>query len=514
MRLLEERAVAAGVSLDELMRCAGAAVADNISRVFSPVSGKSVIVLAGPGNNGGDGLVAAGHLRQAGTSVIVFLPAGHAPDDPVLRSAFDAGVRIVAPEDNDDIELFDRALAEADLVVDALFGTGHLRPFTGVVARVMESVTRARRTNPDLAVIAVDLPSGVDADTGYADPHTIPADLTVSLSHPKRGQFLFPGADFTGSVSIVDIGIPAGADSAIDTELLTDDAVAGLLPSRPADASKGIFGKVMVVGGPPEYSGAPSLACVAAYRAGAGLVTLAARRSLHPVFAARLTEVTHLLLPESGDELAEDAPDYIIPRLGEFASLVIGPGLGKDEATACLLGRLLESMPEGVFPVLDADALNILSASADWWLALHTVGVLTPHPKEMSRLTGLTVEEIQADRIETARRYARQWGQVVVLKGAHTVIAAPDGRVSVSPFANPGLATAGTGDVLSGVIGALSAQGGTPFQSAAVGVYVHALAGELLREDLGEAGYLASDLLLNIPRAIKSLKESGNVTGC
>ncbi|ADJ25576.1 carbohydrate kinase, YjeF related protein [Dehalogenimonas lykanthroporepellens BL-DC-9] len=513
MRLLEERAVAAGISLDDLMRRAGAAVAGDIVRVFDPVAGRKILVLAGPGNNGGDGLVAAVHLRQAGASVAVFLPAGHSPEDPVLKSALAGGLDIISFEDDPQLDVFDRLLLESDLIVDALFGTGSLRPISGLTANVLDRVAATRRDNPELAVVAIDLPSGVNADTGDVDPHAIPADLTVSLSHPKRGQFLFPGADYTGSVSIVDIGIPEDADIALDTGLLTDAGIRQILPQRPDDASKGTFGRVMVLAGPAEYAGAPVLTCLAAYRAGAGLVTLSARRSLYPVFAAKLTEVTYLLFPETGDDPAEDAPGYIIPRLDECASLVIGPGLGRTAGTARLMARLLESLPAGLSLVLDADALNILAGQAEWWRRLDRVGVLTPHPKEMSRLTGLTVADIQADRIETARRHAIQWQQVVVLKGAHTVIASAQGEVMVSPFANPGLATAGTGDVLAGIIGALTAQGLSPFDAATAGVYLHALAGERVREELGDSGYLASDLLINIPKAVKTIKETGHASG-
>lgn len=545
MRNLEQRAVDDGVSLLELMRWAGQAIARNILEVFPPISEKCIIVLVGPGNNGGDGLVAARHLKEAGALVSVYLLSERQVDEIVYREVVTAGLAPINVSLDTGFERFKQTLTEADIVVDAVFGTGGLRPIDGDTAAVLNSVTREKRQRSDLAIVAVDLPSGLNADTGAVDPVTLEADLTITLSNPKRGLFLFPGADFTGSVSVADIGIPVGLDEGIATELLTDDAVAALLPLRPMDANKGAFGKVLVVAGPPEYCGAPVLSCRAAYRAGAGLVTLAQCRALHPVFAAHLTEVTHLLLPETAaGEPAPEAVQVITERLGEFAALVIGPGFGKDPVTGLFFQGILSGLDhpessnlkhrdilfsaslageqlnlngysETPLPkvVLDADALNILAMTPDWWQALRPHCVLTPHPREMSRLTGLSVANIQADRIGTARRYAELWQQIVVLKGAHTIIAAPDGRVAVSPFANPGLATAGTGDVLAGIIGGLLAQGMAEYEAACTGVYLHAAAGESVRSDLGEAGMIASDLLLTIPRVIKMLKECAHAAG-
>jgi NAD(P)H-hydrate epimerase len=526
MRVLERRAVESGISLLELMRWAGRAVAEDITRVFPLTTDKSIIVLVGPGNNGGDGLVAAPHLKKAGALVSVFITGQRAADDIVYREALAAGLTPISISLDIGLERLTQALTETDFVVDAVFGTGMLRPIDGSPAAVLTAVAREKCRRPELTIVAVDLPSGLNADTGAVDPVTLKADLTITLANPKQGLFLFPGADYTGSVSVADIGIPAGLDEDLAVELLTDELVAALLPWRPADANKGAFGKVLVVAGPPEFCGAPVLACQSAYRSGAGLVTLAQRCGLHPVFAAKLTEVTHLLLPETAaGEPAPEAVELITERLGEIAALVIGPGLGKDPVTSLFFNGILSGLDHPMSPeirpgsarlpevVLDADALNILAVTPDWWQELQPHCVLTPHPREMSRLTGLAVELIQADRIGTACRYAELWQQIVVLKGAHSVIAAPDGRVAVSPFANPGLATAGTGDVLAGVIGGLLAQGLTAFDAARAGVYLHAAAGESVRADLGEAGMVASDLLLLIPRTIKALKENLHAAG-
>ena len=514
MRMLEERAVAGGISLPDLMRRAGLMTASNTAEVYGPLAGKRIVVMVGPGNNGGDGLVAAVHLKNSGAEVDVCLLADRQADDPVYGEALDAGLNLLDARTEAGLERIRQLLTEADIVIDAIFGTGASRPISGNIALIMEMVARQKSKRPEMTIVAVDLPSGLNADSGAVDPATLHADLTVTLASPKRGLFLYPGAGYTGDVSLADIGIPQEADSGIMTELLTETNVKALLPPRPEDANKGTCGKVLALGGAPEYCGAPVLTCRAAYRAGAGLVTLAARRSLHPIFAAQLTETTHLLLPENNEgEPAPEAVGIIAGHLTEFDAVAAGPGLGRDAVTSLFLNGVLAAMPSGMKAVLDADALNILAAAAEWWQKLDDDYVLTPHPGEMARLTGLTTEQVQADRIGITRRYAELWQMTVVLKGAHTVIAAPDGRTAVSAFVNPGLATAGTGDVLTGVIAGLLAQGMSQFEAACAGVYVHAAAGEAVRAELGECGMIASDLLGQIPRAIKSIKENGDAAG-
>lgn len=514
MRVLEERAARRGISAAELMRRAGRALADQVTEVFGPIAGKNIVLMAGPGNNGGDGLLAAVDLKAKGAGVSVYLLTERAVDDAVLREVRQNGLEPIDAVRGEGLELFRNSLSGADMVIDAIFGTGSLRPIDGVIAELMEMVSREKRSRPEMMIAAVDLPSGLNADSGAIDPATLQADLTVTLANPKRGLFLYPGAAYTGDVSLADIGIPQGTDCDIMTELLTEPGVAALLPERPEDANKGTFGKVLMLGSAPQYCGASVLTCRAAGRSGAGLVTLAARRSLHSVFAAELIEVTHLLLPENSEsELAPEAVSLVNERLAEYEAVVVGPGLDRDAVTSLFLNGVLAAMPAGKKAVLDADALNILAMDNEWWQKLDNNYVLTPHPGEMARLTRLTVQQVQHDRLGISRRYAELWQMTVVLKGAHTVIAAPDGRAAVSPFANPGLATAGTGDVLAGVIAALLAQGLDEFDAASTGVYIHAAAGELVRNELGECGMIASDLLGRIPGAIRSIKENCNAAG-
>jgi NAD(P)H-hydrate epimerase len=347
----------------------------------------------------------------------------------------------------------------------------------------------------------------MDADTGAVDPACPYADLTVTLAFPKPGLFIFPGAERVGKLKIADIGIPESLADDVTTELITADLARTMLPKRPLNANKGSFGKVMVVAGSINYSGAAYLACSGAMRVGAGLVTLATASSLQPVLAAKLTEVTYLPLPESlPGIIAAEAADIVQRECRQYHVLLLGCGLGQHPATVAFISSLFGK--KGLPPlVIDADALNIMSKLPEWWRQLPDNAVLTPHPGEMARLSGLAVEEIQTDRINVATKYAGEWQKTVVLKGACTVIAAADGRCFVSPFANPGLAAAGTGDVLAGVIAGLAAQGLPVFEAASLGVYLHGETGEAVKNLMGDTGMIASDLLTALPVTIKQLKE-------
>lgn len=272
---------------------------------------------------------------------------------------------------------------------------------------------------------------------------------------------------------------------------LTKEWVAKKLPKRPKDANKGTFGKVLVIAGSENYPGAAYLACVACYRVGVGLVTLATTSFVKQIVAKKLPEVTFLSF------------DEIFKKLFDYNVLLLGPGLGQNEEGVKFIKKLLEQKLPKL--VLDADGLNTLSGLENWWDKLKTDAVLTPHPGEMARLTNLSIDEIQSNRVDTAKHFARIWNQVVVLKGANTIVCSLDGRVKISPFANPTLATAGTGDVLSGIIAGFLAQGLNTFDAACLGVYIHGLVGEKVRKKLGDAGAIASDLLPLLPKMIKSL---------
>ncbi len=353
-------------------------------------------------------------------------------------------------------------------------------------------------------MVAVDMPSGLHADTGSVDPVTPCADLTVTFAFPKRGHFLFPGADYVGELVIADIGIDPSLAREIPVTLATAGGVRAMLPSRPRDANKGTFGKALVIAGCANYTGAAILASMAAARVGAGLVSLACCASLHPIFASRLLEITFLPLPE--DEpgyLGLKASPTLLDAVPNYSTVLLGPGLGQRPATAAFV---LQTVGHLALPcVMDADGLNALATRDEWWREIPAGSVLTPHPGEFARLAHLTVPEVQADRLGIAIRCAAEWGQVVVLNGANTVGSAPDGRACIIPFANPGVATAGSGDVLAGAVVGLLAQGMAPFPAAIAGAYLHGLAGDLAAREIGQVGMVAGDLIPMLPRAIRSL---------
>jgi NAD(P)H-hydrate epimerase len=378
-------------------------------------------------------------------------------------------------------------------------------------------------------VVAVDVASGLNCDNGAIDPVTIPADLTVTFGFPKVGQFLFPGAEYLGELLVADIDIPPSLADDVSLELATPQMVSKLLPERPLRAHKGTFGKALVVAGSVNYTGAAYLASAAATRVGAGLVTLALAANLHPILASKLSEATFLLLPHDMGAIVPEAIKVLSERVADYNALLLGPGLGHDEKTIEFLQRFLsrewrskrprvgflatgeeeaerkkEALP---LSVIDADGLNALADRPDWWKYLGGPNVLTPHPGEMARLVSCKVTEVEADRIGAAQEMAERWKQVVILKGAHTIVAAPDGQTVIIPFANPGLATAGSGDVLAGAIVGFLAQELSPFAAAVAGAYIHGLAGDLVREEIGPAGMVAGDLLPMLPQAIALISQ-------
>jgi NAD(P)H-hydrate epimerase len=381
-----------------------------------------------------------------------------------------------------------------------------------VFKEVLTRVIKSKQENPKLMVIAVDVPSGLDSDTGAVDPSCLYADATVTLGYPKPGLFNFPGAERAGRVIIADIGIPPTLAENIPTELITEDWVKSVLPGRPLGANKGSFGKVLVVAGSINYIGAAYLACMGAARVGAGLITLSTASSLQPILAARMTEVTYAPLPEAeAGIIASKAASVLKQWLPGYDVLLIGCGLGQKAQVAGFVKSVLFGLVPGSSPalVLDADALNALAQMPNWWQKLSHDAILTPHPGEMARLAGVSVDEVQGQRLEIARKAAVEWRKVVVLKGAYTIVAASDGRARISQVANSGLASAGTGDVLTGVIAGLVSQGLSLFDAAACGVYLHGQAGEMVRWEMGDAGMLAGDLLPALPKVIMGLKQVG-----
>jgi len=505
MRQIDQECARLGTPSSVLMENAGKAVAEETQRSLGKMENQHILCLIGPGNNGGDGLVAARYLHDWGARVSLYLCSQRPPDDSNLELVQERGITCVEAAQDKNLDKLDNLLSSTTCVIDALLGTGRMRPLEGIFQQVLNRVGTAKK-NRNLGIIAVDLPSGLDADSGAVDPACLYADSTVTLAFPKLGLFGFPGVERVGKLKIADIGIPESLAESVVTELITSDWARTVLPQRPLSANKGSFGRILVAAGSINYIGAAYLACNGALRVGAGLVTLATAASLQPILASKLTEVTYLPLPESQPGIVSpEAAELLTRQSGQYNVLLLGCGLGQSQSAVEFVSSVLfrKELPP---LVLDADALNILAKLPDWWQQLTDGAILTPHPGEMARLCGLSVEEVQLNRSGIARRFAAEWRQTIVLKGAHTVIADPDGCCRISPFANPGLASAGTGDVLAGAIAGLVAQGLSLFDAAALGVYLHGEAGEMIRNMLGDAGMIATDLLPALPVVIKQLK--------
>lgn len=515
MRNIDRKAAELGVTTEFLMENAGRCVAEEIKRYVGNIAGRSVLALVGPGNNGGDALVAARYLDEWGADVSIYLLSARPLEDANLSLAKEHGIPFFYADKDRKYTRVTALLSTAEIVIDGVLGTGRARPLEGIFKEILCKLNEEKRRRPELLIIAVDIPTGLDADTGAADPNCVRADLTVTLGLPKLGLYGFPGASQAGKVVIADIGIPPQLSSDIPTWLITEKWARTALPARPASANKGSFGRILAIVGSENYIGAAYLACMGAARVGAGVVTLSTARSLQPTLASKLTEVTYAPLPESKKGMISDkASGGVLGILPYYRVLLMGCGLGQQLPTKEFVKDILFNLPEkSPLLVLDADALNILSEVPVWWQKIKADAILTPHAGEMARLLSTSIEEVQRKRLETARQAASKWQKVVVLKGAYTIIAEPSGQACICNAANPGLATAGTGDVLAGAIAGLAAQSSPLFDAASLGVYLHAMAGEATKREFGDAGILASDLLPNLPRVIKGLREQSQSAG-
>lgn len=506
MRAIEQRSADAGVPWQQLMENAGLAVAVEVRQYVEDVVGLTILILIGSGNNGGDGLVVARHLHDWGARVHVYLCADRPNDDPNLALVQKRDIPVTEASADKGFAMLDDVLSYADVIVDSVLGTGRGRPIEGKLKDILDRVAATTNEDPDVALVAVDLPSGLDADSGACDPACLHVDLTITLGYPKTGLFTFPARDHLGELIVVDIGLVEGLADDVAVEVITPMWVGDMLPYRPADANKGTFGKLMVVSGSINYVGAAYLACMAALRVGTGLVTLATPKKLQKMLATKLVETTYIPLPQSEPGIiGADAADILKEQIKGYDALLVGCGIGQHDSTKAFIQSLLLSSDIEIPVIVDADGLNILAQIPNWWEKLNGEVALTPHPGEMARLTRLDIEDIQYDRLDIAREYAEQWNVAVALKGAHTVVAAPDGEMKISAMINSGLASAGTGDVLAGCIAGLTAQGLDVFSAAACGVYLHADAGEAVADELGETGMIASDLLDALPYVMDDL---------
>ncbi len=514
MQAAEKAANDSGLSYDQMMEHAGHAVAKAIDAYFD-ITGVRVLVLVGPGNNGGDGLVVARYLAQLGAIVTVYVWKRKTKGDNNWALLDAANVEKVLSSDSDSRERLNHLLDEAGIIVDALLGTGVSRPIEGTLAELLnhtkttvefrlagkerilvEPALPALDNEFGPAVVAVDVPSGLNSDTGAVDPHTLAADITVTLAAVKQGHILGSGPEVVGQLVVGDIGLTEEYyPDNVNLKMVTAAHVALLLPRRPVAAHKGTFGTALLIAGSIYYTGAAVLAGRSATRVGTGLVTLALPQTVHPIVASQLTEATYLPLPDQEGAVAPEAVQLVQKQLGDVDALLVGPGLSQLGQVDTFLHQLL-AIKEALPPlILDADALNILARQANWWQLPPPHCILTPHPGEMARLMGITTADVQTDRLKNASEMAAKWNHIVLLKGAHTVIAAPDGRMVVMPFANPALAKAGSGDVLAGAIAGLRAQGLAPFEAAVAGAYLQGLAGEIARDSIGAMAAVAGDLV-------------------
>jgi hydroxyethylthiazole kinase-like uncharacterized protein yjeF len=531
MRKIENEADANGLTYAEMMENAGRGLAEIVNEVAFDDDWEEVLGLVGPGNNGGDTLLAMTHLVEDGWHARAYVVKRKKKDELVARF-IEAGGEVTFADSDKELSALGMCFESADVLLDGLLGTGIKLPLKAEIASVLEQslFIMAELEEPPY-IIAVDCPSGVDCDSGEAALECLPADLTVTMAAVKRGMLKLPAFEFVGDLALVDIGLPDDLASFYDlkTEVADLDLVAGLLPERELDSHKGTFGTALIVAGSINYTGAAYLAGAAAYRSGVGLVTMAVPSPLHGVLAGQLPEATWILLPHEMGNIAGNALSALTKSLESASALLVGPGLGLEAKTREFLEGLLtgksnakkqtsqigfvrqetnEDAPITLPPmVVDADGLKLLARISDWHKLLSPLSVLTPHPGEMAALTGLSKDEIQNDRETIAAKFAREWGHVVVLKGAFTVIASPDGQMTVIPVASPALARAGTGDVLAGLIVGFRAQGLDAYDAAVAGAYIHAEAGLIAAEDLGtSASVLASDVLNSIVDVMSELE--------
>ena len=564
MQELERVANEGGHSYARMMEQAGKAVADLIAESFPIAEEMPVLVLVGPGNNGGDGLVCARYLHDAGYPVRLYIWRRQTDPQHDYQEHFGQvaarGVESLRADADSDFTALAEWLHRAAVVVDSLLGTGNNRPVEGDLAALLDQVNDVRterkiatdETTP-LQIVAVDCPSGTNCDTGDLYAHAVPADVTVTFAYAKRGHFLFPAANALGQLVVADIGIAPALAEDIRTFALAPAYVAPLLPARSRVSHKGTFGKAMAVVGSVNYPGAAFLSCAAMGRAGAGLVTGAVPQPVWVPVATALAEPTWLLLSHEMGVINENAAATINEKIGGYQALLLGCGLSQENATVDFVRSFLTRTKSGhssMLPtnfqsgvvqseegdavlqplaatpfgairrrsqlpaatpalpptVIDADGLNCLALIDNWPELLPQAVILTPHVREMARLCAVELEAVLSQPWQLAQEKAAVWNAVVLLKGPYTVIASPDGRLAVLPVATPALATAGTGDVLAGTITGLLAQGLDTFDAACLGAWLHGRAGELCEEEIGPAGVVAGDLLGFLPVVMNELR--------
>jgi NAD(P)H-hydrate epimerase len=470
----------------------------NVLEEYYDLQDLRVLIVCGHGNNGGDGFVIARLLQNRGAHVQVVLPGkGTLKKDARLNYdlARKAGIEINKSMTMAAIRRqYERF--RPDVIIDALFGTGFSGTLKGIYRATIEFMNSS-----DVMILSVDIPSGVNGDTGSFDTTCVIADVTATMCLPKRGHYLYPGREFCGDLHIVDIGIPYNTISDGFPHVLEFETIRSLLPFRPPDGHKGTFGNILIIAGARGYSGAAAMAASAALYTGAGYVRLAAPRGIIDALESKLLEVVKIPLEQTAQEtISPHALGTLMPHIATADVVVIGPGLTTHPETAEFFHSLLPYLEQPT--VIDADALNIIAQDPRCMKHLHVPLVVTPHPGELSRITGLTAGDINAGRIDLAKDIAKKWKCTMILKGAPTVIASSDGSCFVNPTGNNGMASAGSGDVLIGMLSGFIAQQCSPLEASMLSVFLHGLSGDLAAADKNEYSITASDLLEYIPDAL------------
>ena len=507
MREADARAIQEiGIPSIVLMENAGRQVVAALEAHYSDLLARHVAILCGRGNNGGDGFVVARTLHQRGVDVSVFVlgSIGDVRGDARLNLEILGRLGLTAVEiaDEQAWELHFSEIAECDLIVDAIFGTGLKTPLSGIMETVVADVNGS-----GIPVLSIDLPSGISADTPELIGDCIHASMTVTLGAPKLPLVLPPGEGHAGNVVIADIGIPAGVIDSVDgprLELLTREDMRELLPPRQLESHKGDYGHVLVVAGSQGKTGAAYLTAMGALRSGAGLVTVATPKNCQPIVAAMAPEYMTIALGEDAQgQVSAEAVDQVLAT--ERDVIAVGPGLGTGEAVTAFVRALVE---RGTVPlVIDADGLNVLAGRSD---SINGGDgsrdlIMTPHPGEMGRLAGISTTDVQANRIEVARNFATRHHVYVILKGHRTLIATPDGKVFINPTGNPGMASGGSGDLLAGMVAGWLGQLLDTEAACKLAVFLHGLAGDLAEADEGEQAMTASDIANHLGDAIAEL---------
>ncbi len=487
-----------------LMENAGRGCVNVLEEYFN-LENLKVLIVCGTGNNGGDGFVIGRHLqnREATVKIIVAGKGNRLKGDALLnyKLAKKAHIDISETVDIDRIKKIYNSF-NPTVLVDAIFGTG----FKGAPKRLYDKLIEMIN-NSDAFVFSIDIPSGVHGDDGQFENTCVIADATATMCLPKRGNFLYPGREFCGDLYIVDIGVPYHLIANGYPQIIEFDDIGRLLPVRPPDGNKGTFGNILIIAGARGFSGAAAMAALSALKVGGGLVRLAAPKGIMNALEAKLLEVVKVPLAQTDEEtISKDATSTLLDYLGKTDVVVIGPGITTHRETARFL---FEFLPHLSMPVIiDADAINIIAQNVKFLQKVRAPFILTPHPGELSRLTTITPQEINLRRVDLAPKLAKQFGGVLVLKGAPTVIASPQGEVYVNPTGNSGLASAGSGDVLVGMISGFLAQNLPPTAASLCAVFLHGLCAELAMDESNEYALTAGDLIHYIPAAINYILRS------